>query len=347
MILKTKSLFLSLLALLLVLTACGPSDSSKNNSRDNQPDIKTSRNSKQTEVSPSQNDDPHAILEVYSYNAGMMGLVHCYKNRQPKIIKALDRIFKAHAQNQVPFFFGLQEVWNKVDFESIKNLVEKYQFKIAPATYSHYNGLVNITNVRESSSDWTPFGDDTFFNRRGIRSTTINLDEKDMTLFNTHTTYSDRSGVDNLHLEHIEEVFQTVAESNTESHIVVGDFNAGPNIRYRNQVWDPIETLWHKGILGTIESMELKLESAFKDHPNTVTWDIKNSMTRDMFKGFNDEENAQMDHIFYTRDALASIEEEVLTFEEKGSCKTSSGDVFSYQHLSDHYGLKARIQINN
>ena len=283
---------------------------------------------KTTKVGVENNEEMAKLqnIDVYSYNLGLGDSIPCSDSRKAWSLDHLGDFFKKYTENDKLFFVGLQEVWSKKDYETIKQKANNLGFKVYPEKHLADSGIVTITNAYVTDSRWDGFTQDTKPLARGILQVDINMANQKISLVNTDTASSSNEEEGQTHKAQLEKLFKALEGQN---NIVVGSFYAGP------EGSEIVKKRWNDDILPHIGKEKLNLNSPFSE--DTITWDKDNNLTSESPIG----EDSMLDNILFTESVLESSSPEVMEHSAPGVCE--NGGEFDY--ASDHYGLKSTFSM--
>ena len=210
-----------------------------------------------------------------------------------------------------------------------------------------------ITNLPILESTFLPFSTDSRV-KRGLRIVDLKLKKKKMRVVNVHTTYSDSRSYSPAHIEQFRDLALYL---NRElpvfkgDMVVTGDFNAGPNLRYEKQNYDPAKLLWFDWLEPMFHARGFTEAVA-----ESNTWDEENPMVAKptaVIKVVNtveygianwEEKSSRLDHVFASKklrilDARLVLNRPV----DLGRRCAERSDKQGFTHLSDHYGIMATV----
>ncbi|RYZ66905.1 MAG: hypothetical protein EOP05_18480 [Proteobacteria bacterium] len=298
-------------------------------------------------------------VAILTYNAGLLhragvDFVPCVAPRT--LYQAKEVFSHPRFRSGKPFVLTLQEVWTEKGFNAYAKAARTFGFSISPMKYSEIksNGQLNITNLKVLNSEFLPFSKDSHVSR-GFRITDLRLGKKSLKVINVHTTYSDSKGYSPLHIEQFTDLAYLLNEelkSFKGDIAVTGDFNAGENLAYIKQSYDPAKLLWTDWLLPMFETRGFQEARAEGN-----TWDTSNPLVSKptaVIKLVNtvhygianwEEKSARLDHIFVSKNLRVSDSRLVFnkTVDLKRKCAERS-DKNGYTHLSDHFGILAEIE---
>lgn len=338
-----SSLFKLMVGVSLVVTGCSHSNPSR-------------------PFSGSETTDKRNEVEIVTWNAGLLrvsptpykslgiDLVSCVRNRIPVIVDEIIRAF----QDKTPRAILLQEFWNEEAFDKLIDKTKNSSLKVIPSTYSEVTGrgTVIVTNLEVQTYDFMPFSQDSSGVNRGILSAHLLTPQNNEALVvgSLHTTYSTAKTVGSLQLTQLGEIVQWMKSYNNVPAVLGGDFNAGPNLVYDNQEWEPSKVLW--------EPLQGSSWKPVMDRKGNylITWDRgRNPLTAKpalavraayLYNGGNwEEQTSTLDHIFVNPRVESSSGK--LAFHGLYSiegCPTLP-ETDGKTTLSDHYGIQTTVRF--
>lgn len=303
-----------------------------------------------------------ADIAVISYNTGLLrmhavNLVPCASERvAPQVHMVINELTRTPRRDTAVL---LQEVWTKRGFETYRDQARARGLNIVPTTFEEIkdNGQMTITNMKIKSHRFMPFKEDKMV-KRGLRIAFVEAsDSRHAFLVNTHMTYSDSKEFSDLHRAHFaetEEFLSTLDRRSNFPIVIAGDFNAGSNLTFKKQVYNPRTTIWNESLSPMMNRL------GFTAAPiDAFTWDeSQNSLVNNpalpiklinglMYGTWRWEENdSNLDHIFASRGATISDGSILFTDRVRlpNSCQ-GRRDESGRTQLSDHYGIRARVRI--
>jgi endonuclease/exonuclease/phosphatase family metal-dependent hydrolase len=301
-------------------------------------------------------------IRITTYNAGLLtstgfNLVPCVTERTvPQAEHMLNSPLSADPKTH--FAILLQEVWTQYGFDTYASIARSKGYTIYPDTYSDvaYNGEIIITNMKVLKKDFLPFPDDDHA-YRGIRSIVVQSDKGPVVISNAHTSYSDSSGFLPQHREQFAvnaRFLDSVLKTNYPL-IFAGDFNAGPNMAYRQATYDPVKTIWEDGILPVFKTRHMRpvgdeTKNTWSEETNSLV-----SYPARLIRWLNwyeygmsewDQNSARIDHIM-APETMKVIEtgRSMLRGEPLGWTCMGRADENGRTPLSDHYAVYAKFMI--
>lgn len=301
-------------------------------------------------------------IRITTYNTGLLtsagfNFVPCTTERtQPQAERILNSLLSADPK--VHFAVLLQEVWTEYGFDTYTAIANEKGFSIYPDKYEDVknNGEIIITNMKVLKENFIQFPDDDHASR-GIRSVVVQSDKGPLVISTVHTSYSDSTGFLPQHQEQIQLIgkFLDAVLKTNYPLIFTGDFNAGPDMHYRQANYDPIKTIWNEAILPTFTSRHMHpVGDETKD-----TWsEEKNSLVfypARVIRWLNwyeygdsewDQNSARIDHIMVPNSmrvletGRTMLRGEVLPW----TCMGRADDQ-GRTPLSDHYAVYAKFMI--
>ena len=192
--------------------------------------------------------------------------------------------------------------------------------------------------------DAGPF-DEKLIANKGTLTITVSLDDLgNLTLYNVHPTSGgmlngqDDPDIETKRQNQIDEVLQLTKRTNKGMSVVLGDFNAGPQISNRNY-----ESLFAHGFVDVYKRV---CES--RGECEKITWDAQNPLN---ISGTHSTSPSQrIDHIYVQESVLDSLEisDARIIFEEAivplPTETVEEGAEIPKVPLSDHYGLIVELQ---
>jgi|GEM_PF-3367432 len=298
-------------------------------------------------------------LQVISYNVGLtprlLGFAVSPCNTL-RVQKQVQVIFDGDNEIDIsqPFVLGLQEVWTKEAFLTYREEAVAKGFTIVPTSYSDVetNGIVTISNLPLSSErppQFYPFKEDSFRKNRGVLVTHFQLSPNStVAVGNTHVIYSTAKELSEIQISQFGEI-ATISERHLvgPARILLGDFNAGSNLRLGDRDQSYTDALWSGdfGIYRLLENLELYEISNI----TLPTWDLSNGLVTQLtwvmsrfFGGTYDESTSNLDHIFASPNATVHQAGRVFDKKIEGKCE-AMGQQISPLHLSDHFGTRALV----
>ncbi len=298
-----------------------------------------------------------ADVAVVTYNMAQLkrkglDLVACTKRR---VALQVDAIFKDPASPiyaDKNFVLLIQESWTKKSFNALKKVAVEKGYSYFPEEHKFVkdSGQLIISNLPSVEFKSLPFSHDKYASK-GIIYARFDLGEgKTLGVINAHTAFSEKRGFSEEHKLHFTELVQAVKKykAQTGHFIIGGDFNAGPDMGYKNTEFNI--SPWDASLVSPmkIEGMKL-LESV------GVTWDETNNMLvrspplllrlvnkyKNGYTGW-DMTDSTLDHIFVQDNAEVTRHE--LVFNKKVPLNCGKRDDSEGLHLSDHYGVMAVIK---
>jgi exonuclease III len=297
-------------------------------------------------------------IRITSYNAGLLtstgwNLVPCTTERtEPQAQRLLD------VDPNVHFAILLQEVWTRYGFETYQRIANEKGFTIFPDVYDDaaYNGEIIVTNMKVLKKSFVQFPDDDHA-YRGIRSVTVQSEKGPVVISNVHTSYSDSSGFLPQHREQFELIakFLDLVRKTGDPIIFGGDFNAGPNMSYRQAQYDAAKTIWEDTILPVFTSRGMR---PFGDESQNTWSEETNSLVSypaRIIRWMNwyeygisewDQNSARIDHIMASGTLRALETGRSMTKGEilPWTCM-GRADAEGRTPLSDHYAVYAHFMI--
>lgn len=298
-------------------------------------------------------------LKLLSYNMGQLrqrgvDLVPCTK---PRLRPQVDAMFEGSGTlaQSAPFVAAIQEAWTKEAYQALKAKAEMYHLELIPAQQSRVavTGTVIVTNLPVKAHGFEQFSRNKYL-PKGILHVTVQLpDGKLLQVANVHTGYSDSKRFSAEHQAHIHDIGRFINQrSRSIDHFAIaGDFNAGPDMSFYHQRYDPVASIWY-GMLWP-EMLRSGLHHATDGI--APTWDTKNPLVRRptlVIRAMNgllyetwgwEEKTGTLDHVFADGGMTTLEAKTVLTERGELRCPGRDGD-HRRTNLSDHYGVLARLE---
>lgn len=300
-------------------------------------------------------------LSVSAYNMGQLKLlgqdfVACPEARLAKQIDAIFTDPQSPLKSAPDFVLLLQEVWTKKAYSALAANAQKYGFDYMPRQYQEIrdNGTMIISNLKATQTSFIPFSVSTY-KKKGIRLANFTLGSgKSFIVASVHTGYSDSRNYTPEQDAHFLEIQKLIEQQRLlEPNLIIGgDFNAGPNLKYTNQTYEPGTVIWENGLLPRMNTAQMNLVS----QTSADTWDQNNSMVNNatyVIKAFNgmtyhtfawEEQNSILDHIFASPNFAAASACRVFDQKVKMNCPGRT-DSKGRAHLSDHYGTSVVLDL--
>lgn len=284
-------------------------------------------------------------------------LVACTKRRVPFQVKAMLEDETAPVYTEKNFVLLIQESWTKRSFNTLREVALKKGYSFFPDDYEivKNSGQISITNLPVLEKERVPFTFDKYA-KKGLLYLKLDLgDGKTLGAINIHTGFSDKNSFSEEHLRHFEELGDLAkAKKDLTTHFVIGgDFNAGPDIRFKTVLYDAPLDIWEHGLMPIINPLGLR----YVRTPE-FTWDETNNelvrkpplilRLRNLFKnGYSgwDNYDSTLDHIFVKAEEVT--EDAKVVFKEKVPLKCGGReDKDGLLNLSDHYGVLVRLKTD-
>ena len=298
-------------------------------------------------------------VQVLSYNLGQLhkqgvDLVPCTR---PRLSPQVDAIFgkQGLVSLEKPFVLALQEVWTKRAYGLLKRQAELWNLEMFPLTQreASVTGTVLMTNLPVSEFGFEKFSRNKYL-PKGILHASMRLDDgSQLTVADVHTGYSDSRSFSLEHKTHINDIKRFVHErSFTNEHFVIaGDFNAGADMAFIKQRYDPAARIWYQTLMPAMMGAGLH-EASEGVGP---TWDTRNPLVTKpalAIRAMNgliyhtwkwEEKTATLDHVFASEGLRTQEAKLVLNERKKLDCpRRDGGRDLSY--LSDHYGILVALE---
>jgi exonuclease III len=297
-------------------------------------------------------------IRITSYNAGLLtstgfNLVPCTTERtEPQAQVLLD------VDPNVHFAVLLQEVWTQYGFDTYQRIATEKGFTMFPTEYNDvaYNGEIIITNMKVLKHTFVQFPDDDHA-YRGIRSVVVESEKGPVVISDVHTSYSDSTGFLPQHREQFKVISQFLDEvmKTKDLSILAGDFNAGPNMSYRQALYNPAKAIWEDTILPVFTSHGMRpfgdeAQNTWSEETNTlVSYPARVIRWMNWYEyGISewDQNSARLDHIMAS-DEMHTLETGRTMLQGAVLPWTCTGraDANGRTPLSDHYAVYARFMI--
>jgi endonuclease/exonuclease/phosphatase family metal-dependent hydrolase len=303
-----------------------------------------------------------ADVVVVTYNMAQLerfwvDFVPCTAERIGPQVDALLKNEDAPIHQEKHFVLLLQEVFKPAAYDRLNAEAKELGFKIFPATSAETeeNGLVTITNLPVWETRFVPFTKDNFA-QKGMLYTLLGTGGGyKFAVLNVHTVFSNTSVLNETHITQFQEVGKFIKANRQKSVplILAGDFNAGPDMKYKEEFYPMAQTIWHRGLIPVIEEHQMK----WVDYAG-FTWDNANPLIlypAPIIKLMNLWEqgstqwglsNSKMDHVFVSDDL--EVKHSQLVLNAPIDLKCSGRDALHNKgSLSDHYGLMVKIKFKN
>lgn len=302
-------------------------------------------------------------VRITTYNAGLLtadgfNFVPCTTERtEPQAERILNSPLSADPS--VHFAILLQEVWTEYGFETYQRLAREKGFSMSPHTYEEVenNGEIIITNMPVLKESFVPYPMDDHA-QRGIRSVVVRSDKGPLIISTVHTSYSDSTGFLPAHKDQFRVINQFLDHLGKYNFPIIfaGDFNAGPNMRYRQASYDPAQVIWrdwiapifarHKGM----HSIGDMTKNTWSEDNNTLVSYPALGVRLDDLYWYGDERwdqlSARLDHIMAPA-AMKVIEagRSMLRGEALPWTCVGREDASGLTPLSDHYAAYAKFVL--
>lgn len=301
-----------------------------------------------------------ADVTVVTYNMAQLkkhglDLVACTKRRVNLQVEAMFNDPASPIFATRDFVFLIQESWTKRSFKALKKLAQERGYTIFPDDHKivKNSGQLIITNLATSELKSVPFSKDKYAKKGMVYARLALEDGKFLGVINVHTTYSDKEGFSEEHRRHFEELGQMIElEKPLSDYFVVGgDFNAGPDMGFKQTKYDAPATVWEHGLMPLMYNQNMRLLESVG-----ITWDDTHNelvnnpplLLRLVNKYKNgyigwDQTDSTLDHIFVKSDM--SVLRHELSFTQKVPLKCGRRNKDDgLLNLSDHYGVMAVIK---
>ncbi|MFC2176315.1 endonuclease/exonuclease/phosphatase family protein [Bacteroidota bacterium] len=286
---------------------------------------------------------PDSTITVGTFNAAILKMKVAGKNFEPTplTIERLHEIPNQLRKLDVDIL-GIQEVYEE---ENKLYLIDELKSEFPYCIYYQKrrkksvglpNGLMFLSKIPILASQFTLYHRNPLTEKimadKGILTVELMVGSKRITITNTHTTvggglyHTESDKANSVRNKQIQQAIQITRSTKSLIEIILGDFNAGPNVSAINY--------------------QLLLDSGFVDTYNTIcgdtcdeaTWDPTNILNNSGH--FPDSPPQRIDNIFVTSNGEFEVlsgdvilDEEVLENEGK------------MYPISDHYGYSTRIKL--
>jgi endonuclease/exonuclease/phosphatase family metal-dependent hydrolase len=303
-----------------------------------------------------------ADVAVVSYNMAQLerfwvDLVPCTAERIGPQVAALLTDRDAPIHREESFVLLLQEVFTSAAYDRLHEVAKARGFKIFPASSAETreNGLVTITNLPAAEARFVPFSKDNFA-QKGMLYTRLAVGHaRELAVLNVHTVFSNTSALNATHFTQFREVGKFIKDNRKQAtpFIVAGDFNAGPDMKYKDEAYPMAQTLWHRGLVPVIEEQQMKWVEY-----TGFTWDNANPLIlhpAPIIRMMNlweqgstqwELSNSKMDHVFISNDLEVKGSQLVLNAPVDLKCP-GHVDEKDRGALSDHYGLLVNLKFKD
>ncbi len=278
-----------------------------------------------------------ADVTVITYNMSQLkkkgvDLVACTKRRTALQVDAIFKDSGSPIFASKDFILLIQESWTKKSFLALKAAANERKLTIFPEIYNDVknSGQMVITNLPAQEIKRTPFSRDKYA-QKGIIYARLSLTNgKTIGVINVHTGYSEKTGFSEEHRRHFEEISQAmeVYKPLSDYFVVGGDFNAGPDMKYKAIKFDAAKTIWEDGIMLYMRNQSMRLLESVG-----ATWDETNNMLvrvpplllrlvnkyKNGYTGW-DMRDSTLDHIFVPESMIVSRHELVFNQKVKLNC---------------------------
>lgn len=284
-----------------------------------------------------------AELEVVTYNTALARAVGtdfnpCVRERTEAILESVLK------KSNVPTVFLFQEVFYQDAYKGLERWAYKHGFNVTE-TNSSRNGLVIVSELPIQAESLQRYSCGKFLRNAGVLTARIGNDKNFFDILNTHTNDSNGDAPDKCQLTQLNELGRHFNNRKGTS-IMGGDINVGPDLKILNQKYDPIEKIWEPFRNLLIDAFRAPTEN------KGVTWDIDNNLLargghipKDQVKGPQD--NSTLDHLFFKGDVelidYAIVYNNPVPVRNCKEFESESGKT----HMSDHFGVRARINLKN
>lgn len=193
------------------------------------------------------------------------------------------------------------------------------------------NGLVIFSKYLLNETSFVPFQqmrfEEKLFSKMGYLRTSISFSQLPLVFYNVHFTAGGLLGPEHkqaeaLRAKQINQLMQDLKKYSDERSVIAGDFNCGPDVSSANY-----EALIKEGFI----NLNTKL----------LTWDPLNPLNRNGIH--KDCPPQSIDHVFLNKKDFFGLKSyEAWRVFDKPVVKTKQ----ELLTLSDHYGLKVRLQFH-
>jgi len=285
-------------------------------------------------------------------------LVACTKRRVSLQVDAIFNDPESPIYAEKEFVILLQESWTKRSFQALKAIAAEKGLMIFPESHKlvKNSGQLIITNLRAQEMKSIPFSKDKYARKGLVYAKLLLGNNKTLGVLNVHTGYSSKTRFSDEHRKHFEEITLTVSalKDETDYFVVGGDFNAGPDMKYKKMNYDAAYSIWEDGLMSDMRNLGMRLL-----HSLGPTWDETNNklvsvppfLLRILNKFNNgytgwDMKDSTLDHILVEEDAIINRHE--LAFNKKVPLNCGNrDDENGLLHLSDHYGVMAVLKTDD
>lgn len=304
-----------------------------------------------------------ADVTVITYNMAQLkrtgfDLVACTKRR---VALQVDAMFKDPASpvfSEKDFVLLIQESWTKRSFKALKAIADERGYTIFPDQHKLVkdNGQLIITNLRVQELKSIPFSQDRYAKKGMIYARFVLSNEKTIGVVNVHTGFSNKVKFSDEHRKQFSEIAEatSVYKETTDYFVIGGDFNAGPDMKFKTENYDAANAIWEEGFMSLLRPLGMRLLDSVGP-----TWDETNNnlvkippLLLRVFNKLNqgyigwDMQDSTLDHILVPENSTVSRHE--LAFHKKVPLNCGKrDDEDGLLHLSDHYGVMAVIKTNS
>ena len=287
-------------------------------------------------------------LKIITYNIGLLDIRVFGRSmfKPTEFIKQRAQLIPQQLLNRDADVIALQEIYEKHHIN--------YFISQLKASYPYYyfqhksplklnNGLMVFSKYPflsthgESQVEKGPI-DEWFIADRGLLSTIIKLNENTtVNLVNMHATSGgtltaqDTDKMNTMRQRQMQQALKLATSANTDYQIIVGDFNAGPNISAVNY-----QFLIDNGFTDAYASYSEQTGIAVKP-----TWYGDNALNA--LRGYTDQDAQRIDHLYLSK-ALTDNSKLLMVERIFDQNKiTVNGNAYP---LSDHYGVEMALEVN-
>lgn len=296
-----------------------------------------------TPVAYNHND---TVLTVATFNAGILyGYIWGRKFFEPtpysdKRLELLPQYIRAYDLDVI----GFQELYRTEDkLYLINELKDVFPYAVYfqkenDFPFGLHNGELFLSKLPILESSFNMFHRNVITEKmaadKGLLSIVVSFNGKRVAITNVHTTVgggfrdTESPKTNAIRNRQLWQTLNTTARYGANANIILGDFNAGPNVSATNH-----QTMLDEGYTDTFSSI-------YQEEDNCMTWNPKNKLN---FHGYFPTSPAQrIDNIFVKSDTatlLKVIEADIMLQEEVMEANGIK------MPLSDHYGYFCRILI--
>jgi endonuclease/exonuclease/phosphatase family metal-dependent hydrolase len=298
-----------------------------------------------------------ADVAVVTYNMAQLkkkglDLVACTSRRVAFQVGAIFSDPESPIFSDKNFVLLVQESWTKKSFNALKKIALERGYSIFPDDHKFVknSGQLIISNLPPVEFKSMPFSHDKYASKGLIYARFYLGEGNTLGVINVHTAYSEKRGFSEEHKLHFTELVEAVKKfkSQTSHFVIGGDFNAGPDMGYKNTEFNVAP--WDELLVTPMKAEGMRLLESVG-----ITWDETHNMLvrspplllrlvnkyKNGYTGW-DMTDSTLDHIFVEEDAEVLRHE--LAFNKKVHLNCGRRDDKEGLHLSDHYGVMAVIK---